>query len=73
MTELIACLSTGKGTWGHVNRLLEDEQWSKVYLLTNEYGKENFTASEKTELLVIDSSQGLKELQDQILKMLKLV
>jgi len=24
MTELIACLSTGKGTWGHVNRLIED-------------------------------------------------
>lgn len=71
MTELIACLSTGKGTWGHVNRLLEDEQWSKIYLLTNEYGKENFTANEKTELIVIDTSQGLRELKDAMLQVLK--
>ena len=71
MTELIACLSTGKGTWGHVNRLLEEETWDKIYLLTNEYGKENFSANEKTELIVIDMSQGLKELRDQIHTVLK--
>ena len=71
MTELIACLSTGKGTWGHVSRLLEDEQWKKVYLLTNEFGKENFTANEKTELIVIDMNQELQGLREQIHKSLK--
>jgi len=27
MTTLIACLSTGKGTWGHVSKLIEDEKF----------------------------------------------
>jgi hypothetical protein len=71
MTELIACLSTGKGTWGHVSRLLEDEQWTKVYLLTNEFGKENFTVNEKTELLTLDLNKGLKELRDDMHTILK--
>ncbi len=68
MTELIACLSTGKGTWGHVNRLIDDIQWDKVILFTNAYGKENFTANPKTELVIVDPEQGLKELRDIMLK-----
>jgi hypothetical protein len=71
MAELIACLSTGKGTWGHVNRLIEDESWEKVILITNEYGKENFKKNEKTEFLVVNSNQGLKELRDEIHNNLK--
>ena len=71
MTELIACLSTGKGTWGHVNRLIEDETWERVILITNEYGKENFKKNEKTEFLVVNPNQGLKELRDEIYNKLK--
>ena len=41
MPELIACLSTGKGTWGHVSRLIDDGKFDKVYLITNEFGQEN--------------------------------
>jgi hypothetical protein len=71
MTELIACLSSGKGTWGHVSRLAQDPQWSKIILITNEFGKENYHADEKTELIIIDTNQGLKDLRDQIEKELK--
>ena len=39
---LIALLSTGKGTWGHVSRLLE--AYETVHLLTNEFGAERFSA-----------------------------
>lgn len=71
MPELIACLSTGKGTWGHVARLLSDNTWDKIYLITNDYGKENFTVNPKTELLSVNMSQGLKELRDEIHEKLK--
>ena len=40
MTELIAFLSTGKGTWANVSGLIKGESWDKVYLLTNDFGKE---------------------------------
>ena len=71
MTELIACLSTGKGTWGHVNRLIQDGGFEKVFLITNDYGKENFQKSEKMELIAVNLSQGLNELRDNILNELK--
>lgn len=71
MTELVACLSTGKGTWGHVSRLIQEVKWDKVFLLTNEYGKENFTKDDKTEFIVINADQGLRELRDEIQTKLK--
>lgn len=71
MTQLIACLSTGKGTWGHVSRLMTEENWESVLLITNEYGKENFSKNEKTEFLVVNVNQGLKELRDEIKEKLK--
>jgi len=71
MAELIACLSTGKGTWGHVNRLIQDGEWEKVILITNDYGKENFSKDDKTELIAVNMNQGIIELREEILKNLK--
>ncbi len=71
MAELIACLSTGKGTWGHVGRLMQDEKWGEIFLITNEYGKENFTKNEKTEFIVVNPSSGIKELREDIYNKLK--
>lgn len=71
MSTLIACLSTGKGTWGHVSRLIKENSWDKVFLITNEFGKENFTRSENTELIIINQSQGIKELAAEIESKLK--
>lgn len=69
--ELVACLSTGKGTWGHVSRMIEDGKFDRIYLITNDYGKENYNASDKTELISVNSNQGLVELRDEIFKILK--
>jgi len=71
MPELIACLSTGKGTWGHVNRLIQDGKWDKILLITNEFGKENFSKDDKTEFIVINSNQGLEEMKNEIQSKLK--
>ena len=64
MTDLIAFLSTGKGTWGHISGLIKGEKWDKVYLLTNDFGKEKFTAEENTELIIINSNASEEELRD---------
>ena len=71
MTELIAFLSTGKGTWGHVGSLTSKEEFEKIFLLTNDFGKENFTANEKTELLVVNTNDDYEKLRDQIQSVLK--
>ena len=71
MPELIACLSVGKGTWGHVGRIVQESNWDKIFLITNDYGKENFTKNDKTEFIVVNANQGLKELREEIYTKLK--
>lgn len=72
MTQLIACLSTGKGTWSHVSHIINEESWDKVFLITNSFGKENFTSSEKpVEFMEIDQNKPLIELRDDIKAHLK--
>lgn len=63
MTSLIVILSSGKGTWSHVAQLIAKQDWDKILLITNEFGKENFTVKEKPiEYIVIDSNKYLSEL-----------
>ena len=65
--ELIAFLSTGKGTWGHVSRLIADGEWDKIILFTNDFGKENYKGDSKAELVVIDVRKKMEELiQDMV-------
>ena len=71
MAVLIACLSTGKGSWGHVSRLIEGSEWEKVILLTNQFGKENFSNTKNVELEVFDFMKGLEDLRDEIYERLK--
>ncbi|MBT6402008.1 hypothetical protein HOK09_00935 [Candidatus Woesearchaeota archaeon] len=73
MTELVAFLSTGKGTWGHVNRLLQGmsgEKWEKIYLLTNDFSIQNFKAEEGVELIEL-TTKNLDELSNEIQTKLK--
>jgi len=66
MTELVACLSTGKGTWGHVSRLIADGTWENIILITNEFGKENFTNEKNAALVTVDSRKPILELVEDI-------
>jgi len=71
MTDLVACLSTGKGTWTHVKGVISGCEWDKIFLITNEFGREKFSSEKKIELLVVDSNKPLLELIEDIKKQLK--
>ncbi len=71
MTELVACLSTGKGTWGHVSRMIQEQEWEQIFLITNEFGKENFTSQKPAEFIIVDPNKGIKEIRDEIEEKLK--
>ena len=71
MSTLIAVLSTGKGTWGHVNRLIDEEEWSQVFLITNDFGKENINKKDNVELISENTNSGLQELRDEMQSILK--
>jgi hypothetical protein len=69
--DLVACLGTGKGTWIQVSQLIKNGNWGKVYLLTNEFGKENFTKDEKTSLVVVDDRKEMEEVRNDMINQLK--
>lgn len=71
MTDLIACLSTGKGTWGNVKRIIEEGKWNNIFLFSNDFGKENFKIETKSEIIVIDARKPMNELIDEIKKSIK--
>ena len=72
MAVLIANLSTGKGTWGHVSRLIKEGNFEKSFLITNEFGKDNFkTTDANIEHIIIDVRKPIKDLSDDIRNALK--
>lgn len=71
MVTLIANLSTGKGTWGHVNALLREETITSSILVTNEFGRDNFTNDKESELIVIDSRAQPMDLEKDLIEKLK--
>jgi len=71
MTELVACLSTGKGTWGHVSRLIADGTWEKIILITNDFGKENFTNEKDAAMITVESRKPILELVEDVKKALE--
>ena len=71
MTDLIACLTTGKGTWAYVIRLMQAEKWDKVILVTNQFGKERFTPPRDATFLLTDENKPLPQMIDEIKKQLE--
>ncbi len=71
MLTLIACLSTGKGTWLEVNKVIQSRQWDKVYLLTNQFGQDNFKANPETELIIVNGFKETTDLVEDIKQQLK--
>lgn len=72
MPTLIACLSTGKGTWAEVTKLIQSQPWSKVFLITNDFGRQNFTPKNgNCHLIEINPFQETAELVDTIKKQLQ--
>ncbi len=71
MPTLLACLSTGKGTWSEINKIMQAQPWDKIFLMTNAFGKENFTPPNNAELVLVDAFQETTVLVEQIKKALK--
>lgn len=68
--ELIALVSSGKGTWGQVSGLMTHGEWDKIILLGDEFAKQ-FTHQKAFEFIQIDLNKKIKELKDDFLEKLK--
>ena len=68
--ELVALLSSGKGTWAQVSGLIKYGEWDKVILIGGDFAKE-FKHEKPFEFIKVDLDKKLKELQQEIKEKLK--
>ena len=71
MKILIANLSSGKGTWGHVSRLIQDGNFDKVLLVTNQFGQDTFKKDDKSEFILIEQNGSVNEICDLLVPIFK--
>jgi len=66
MTDLVCCLSTGKGTWIEVTKVLNNHPWGNVFLVTNDFGKERFTSEKPVQFILVDVNMGVEAMKKTI-------
>jgi hypothetical protein len=67
--ELIALLSSGKGTWGQVSGLVNRGEWDNIILLGNDFARK-FTVEKKHEFVEIKEGT-ITKMKQEILDKLK--
>lgn len=68
--ELVALLSSGKGTWGQVSGLMKHGEWDKIIILGSDFAKD-FKHEKEFEFIKIDTNKKIKELRDELSEKLK--
>lgn len=68
--ELVALLSSGKGTWAQISGLIKYGEWDKVILLGDDFAKQ-FTHEKEFEFIKVDLSKRIIELRDELKEKLK--
>ena len=71
MSDLVCCLSTGKGTWVEVAKLINNHDWGNVFLITNDFGKEKFSTEKEVKFILVDVNKGMESMKNTIEEGLK--
>ena len=68
--ELVALLSTGKGSWSQVSGLLKYGDWDNIIILGSEFAQK-FSSEKKFELIKVDLDKRLGDLREEFLEKLR--
>ena len=68
--ELIALLSSGKGSWAQISGLMKYGEWDKTILIGGDFAKK-FIHEKPFEFIQVDLDKKLKDLREEIANKLK--
>lgn len=72
MTDLVACLGTGKGTWTAVLKLVNRKDFEQCFLIVNAWTKQSLQLKkDNLNLILIDSEAKTTRIRDEIINQLK--
>jgi hypothetical protein len=69
--ELVALLSTGKGSWGQVAGLMKKGEWEKIILIGTSFAKDFQVEGIPFDFIEFDSDKSLISLKKDLEKKLK--
>lgn len=69
--ELVALLSTGKGTWGQVAGLMQKGEWEKIVVVGPAFAKEFLVHDVPFDFVEFDSNKNLVQLKKDLQKKLE--
>ena len=67
--ELVALISSGKGSWGQVAGVINQGEWENIFLIGNDFAKK-FTSDKDFEFIETKTS-GIADLKEEISNKLK--
>ncbi len=68
--ELVALLSSGKGSWAQVSGLIKHGEWDNIIVLGDDFAQK-FVHEKKFEFIKIDLSKRIQDLRDEFMQKLK--
>src|SRR3989344_5184887 len=68
--ELVALVSSGKGSWAQVSGLMKHGEWDNIIVLGDEFAS-GFTHEKKFEFIRVDLTKRIKDLRDEFNQKLK--
>jgi len=68
--ELVALLSSGKGSWGQVAGLINEGNWEKIILVGAEFASK-FRTEKKAEFISLNLEKEIVDLKKEIIEKLK--
>ncbi len=68
--ELVALLSSGKGTWAQVSGLVKYGEWDNILLVGGDFAKD-FTSEKKFEFIKVDLDKKIADLKKEIMEKIK--
>ncbi len=72
MTDLVACLGTGKGTWTGVLKLVSKPDFEKIFLVVNSWTKESLRLNKPNlNFVIINSDDKTSKIRDDIIKQME--
>jgi hypothetical protein len=64
--ELVALLSTGKGTWAQVSGLIKQGEWDNIIVIGSDFAKQFSISDKKFDFIQVDLNKRLIDLKDEI-------
>lgn len=68
--ELIALLSSGKGSWAQVSGLMKHGEWDNIMVIGDDFAQK-FSHEKKFEFIKVDLNQRIGDLREEFLRKLK--